>query len=63
MARKALIIKAEKTPKFKTRGYKRCMVCGRSRSNLNIYGGVLCRIHLRQYIYQGILPGFRKYSH
>ena len=63
MAKKALIIKAEKTPRFKTRAYKRCMICGRSRSIFSIYGGVICRIHFREFIYQGILPGFRKYSH
>ena len=29
MAKKSLIIKAKKTPKFSTRSYNRCRICGR----------------------------------
>ena len=31
MAKKSLIAKAKRTPKFKVRGYNRCTVCGRPR--------------------------------
>ena len=32
MAKKSLIAKAKRTPKFKVRGYHRCSVCGRPRA-------------------------------
>jgi len=31
MAKKALIEKAKRKPKFKVRGYNRCQICGRPR--------------------------------
>ena len=62
MARKALIIKAEKVPKYSTRKYYRCLECGRSRFVLKVDGGRICRIHFREYVYKGLLPGFKKAS-
>jgi len=62
MARKALIVKSNKIPKYKTRKISRCLECGRSKSVFNIEGGRLCRIHIREYIYKGLLPGFKKAS-
>jgi len=62
MARKALIIKAKKTPKYPTREYHICLVCGRTRGLFRLYNDWICRIHLRQYVYQGLLPGWRKGS-
>jgi len=62
MARKALIIKANKIPKYSTRKYARCLVCGRSRFVLRLYGGRICRIHFREYVYHGLMPGFKKAS-
>ena len=32
MAKKSMIAKANRTPKFKVRGYHRCTVCGRPRA-------------------------------
>ena len=32
MARKALIVKSKNEPKYKTRRYNRCQLCGRPRS-------------------------------
>ncbi|MFA6309746.1 MAG: 30S ribosomal protein S14, partial [Clostridia bacterium] len=29
MAKKAMIIKQQRTPKYTTRGYNRCKLCGR----------------------------------
>lgn len=60
MARKALIIKAQKKPKFSTRHYNRCSNCGRSRGYLRKFG--LCRICFREMALQGIIPGITKAS-
>lgn len=60
MAKKSLIIKANKTPKFKVRGYSRCQRCGRSRAFLRDFG--MCRICVRQLAARGELPGIRKAS-
>lgn len=60
MARKALIIKANRIPKYTSRKYTRCLECGRARAVFRDY--LLCRIHVREYIYKGILPGFKKAS-
>lgn len=60
MAKKSMIIKANKTPKFKVRGYSRCQRCGRSRAFLRDFG--MCRICVRQLASRGELPGIRKAS-
>ncbi len=60
MARKALMIKAQKKPKFKVRGYNRCPLCGRSRAYLRKFG--ICRICFRTMALRGEIPGIRKAS-
>ncbi len=45
MAKKALVLKQQRTPKFKVRGYTRCRRCGRARSVYSDFG--LCRLCLR----------------
>lgn len=60
MPRKALIEKTKRVPKYKVRGYSRCLECGRSGSLRREYK--LCRIHLREYVYKGLLPGVKKAS-
>ncbi|MBA7620466.1 MAG: type Z 30S ribosomal protein S14 [Calditrichaeota bacterium] len=60
MARKALIIKAQRKPKFSTRQYNRCKNCGRSRGYLRKFG--LCRICFREMALQGVIPGITKAS-
>ena len=60
MARKALIEKAKRTPKFKVRAYTRCVRCGRARGVCRFFG--LCRICLRELAHKGQLPGVRKAS-
>jgi small subunit ribosomal protein S14 len=65
MPRKALIIKAQKTPKYTTRKVNRCFVCGRSGGNYCPYKKEkisICRIHFRDYVYKGLLPGLQKAS-
>lgn len=60
MARKALLFKAQKSPKFNVRAYNRCPVCGRSRAYLRKFG--LCRVCFRSMALKGELPGVRKAS-
>jgi len=60
MARKALIAKAKKTPKFSTRIVRRCWRCGRNRGYLRDFN--LCRICFRELADNGDLPGIKKSS-
>ncbi len=60
MAKKALVLKAEKPPKFSSRLVRRCKVCGRPRGYLRYFG--LCRICFRQLALEGKLPGVQKSS-
>jgi small subunit ribosomal protein S14 len=60
MAKKSLIAKANRKPKFKVRGYTRCKRCGRSRAYLRDFG--MCRICVRELASRGELPGVRKAS-
>ena len=60
MAKKALIEKQQRTPKFKVRGYTRCRRCGRPTSVYRKFG--LCRICLRVMVHAGEIPGVTKAS-
>ena len=60
MARKALVIKAGRPPKYASRQLNRCQLCGRKRAYLRQFG--LCRICFRQLASQGKIPGVRKAS-
>lgn len=60
MARKSLIAKANRPPKFKVRAYNRCRRCGRSRAYLRRFG--ICRICFRELALQGMIPGITKSS-
>ena len=60
MARKALIEKAKRKPKFSTRTINRCNRCGRPRAYIRKFG--LCRICFRQLALRGEIPGVRKAS-
>jgi small subunit ribosomal protein S14 len=60
MARKALIVKAEKTPKFAVRAKNRCKLCGRSRAYLRLF--MMCRLCFRKNALDGLLPGVKKTS-
>lgn len=60
MARKALIEKANKAPKFSTRQRNRCGLCGRPRGFIRLFG--TCRICFRKYALEGRLPGVKKAS-
>lgn len=60
MARLAMINKAKRKPKFKTRQRNRCFLCGRPRGYIREFG--LCRICFRELAYRGEIPGIRKAS-
>ena len=60
MAKKALVLKAQKPPKFSSRLVRRCKVCGRPRSYIRYFA--LCRICFRQLALEGKLPGVQKSS-
>ncbi len=55
MAKKALIEKSQRKPKFKVRAYTRCNKCGRPHAVFRKFG--LCRICLREMAHAGELPG------
>jgi small subunit ribosomal protein S14 len=60
MARKALVEKSVRTPKFSTRSYNRCQICGRPRAYYRKFG--ICRICFRTMASNGLIPGVRKAS-
>jgi small subunit ribosomal protein S14 len=60
MARKAMIEKSKRKPKFRVRQRNRCQRCGRPRGYLRKFG--LCRICFRDLSLQGMIPGVRKAS-
>jgi len=60
MARKALIVKSKKEPKYKTRRYNRCQLCGRPRAYYRKFQ--ICRICFRSLASKGEIPGVRKAS-
>jgi small subunit ribosomal protein S14 len=60
MAKKSMIAKAKRKPKFSTRAYSRCKICGRPRSVLKKYG--ICRICFRELANKGEIPGVKKAS-
>lgn len=60
MARKAMIEKSKREPKFKVREHNRCRICGRPRGYLRKFG--MCRICVRQLSLAGLIPGVTKAS-
>ena len=60
MAKTSLKVKQTRKPKYSTRAYTRCKICGRPHSVLKKYG--ICRICFRELAYKGEIPGVRKAS-
>ncbi|OQX71162.1 MAG: 30S ribosomal protein S14 [Candidatus Cloacimonas sp. 4484_275] len=60
MAKKSLIVKQQKKPKFAVRKYSRCKICGRSRGYMRDFG--LCRLCFRKLASEGQIPGIKKAS-
>jgi small subunit ribosomal protein S14 len=60
MARKAMILKALKKPKYSTRLVRRCKICGRPRGYLRKFD--MCRLCFRKLASEGMIPGVTKSS-
>lgn len=60
MAKKALMNKAKRPPKFQVRAYNRCPICGRSKAYIRKFG--ICRICFRNMSLEGRIPGVVKAS-
>ena len=60
MAKKALVLQQKKQPKYSTRYYNSCKICGRPHAYLRKYG--ICRICFRELAYKGQIPGVKKAS-
>jgi small subunit ribosomal protein S14 len=60
MAKKSMIIKAQRKPKFETRAYNRCKICGRPRGYMRKFQ--MCRICFRKLASEGMIPGVTKSS-
>ena len=60
MAKKSMIAKQKREPKFSTRAYIRCNICGRPHAVLKKFG--ICRICFRKLAYHGQIPGVKKAS-
>ena len=60
MAKKSMIAKQKRKPKYSTRAYSRCKICGRPHSVLRKYG--ICRVCYRELANKGEIPGVRKAS-
>lgn len=60
MARTALILKSKRSPKFSTRAYVRCSLCGRPHAYIRDFG--ICRLCFRKLAHLGEIPGIKKAS-
>jgi len=60
MAKKSKIAKDTRKPKYKSRKHNRCLLCGRPRGYIRLFG--LCRLCFRKLAHKGELPGVTKAS-
>ncbi|NQW15998.1 MAG: type Z 30S ribosomal protein S14 [Chloroflexi bacterium] len=60
MAKKCMIEKWKKPPKYAVRFHNRCHRCGRPHGYIRFVG--MCRICFRELALRGELPGIRKAS-
>ena len=60
MAKKSLVVKQGRKPRYRTQAYSRCSRCGRPRAVYRKFG--LCRICLRNLAHEGVIPGMTKSS-
>ncbi|MFH1217042.1 MAG: type Z 30S ribosomal protein S14 [Pseudomonadota bacterium] len=60
MAKKSLIAKSGRKPKFQVRSYNRCPLCGRPRAFIRKFG--MCRICFRSLASRGEITGVTKSS-
>jgi len=60
VAKKSMIEKAKRTPKYRVQQHNRCRRCGRPRAYMRKFG--LCRNCFRELALRGELPGVTKSS-
>ena len=60
MAKKSMIAKSRRKPKFQVQQHNRCLRCGRPRAYMRKFA--LCRICFRELALLGELPGVTKAS-
>ncbi len=60
MAKKSMIAKAQRAPRFKTQQHNRCRLCGRPRAYMRRFG--VCRICFRRLALAAEIPGVVKAS-
>ena len=60
MAKKCLVVKQKREPKYAVQKYNRCRQCGRPRGFIRKFG--VCRICFRELANQGMIPGVVKAS-
>jgi small subunit ribosomal protein S14 len=60
LAKKSLVEKQKRTPKFAVRKYSRCKICGRPRAYMRDFG--ICRLCFRDLASKGEIPGIKKAS-
>ena len=60
MAKKSMIIRYSRAPKFGVQFHNRCRICGRPHGYLSKFG--VCRICFRELAHKGEIPGVKKAS-
>ncbi|HOB09147.1 MAG: type Z 30S ribosomal protein S14 [Limnochordia bacterium] len=60
MAKKSMIIRAQRTPKYDVRRVNRCRLCGRPRGYMRRFQ--MCRVCFRKLANEGQIPGVTKAS-
>jgi len=60
MAKKSMIVKSQRSPKYRVQHRNRCKLCGRPRAYMRKFD--LCRICFRKLALAGQVPGVRKSS-
>ena len=60
MAKKSMIVKSQKEPKFSTRQVNRCRICGRPHGYMRKFD--MCRVCFRKLASEGQIPGVTKSS-
>jgi small subunit ribosomal protein S14 len=60
MAKKSVVARSKKTPKYSSRIVRRCWRCGRKRGYMRDFG--ICRICFRELASVGKIPGVKKSS-
>jgi small subunit ribosomal protein S14 len=60
LAKKSMILRAKRDPKFTTRQVNRCRICGRPRAYMRRFE--MCRVCFRNLALRGEIPGVTKAS-